>query len=60
MCGDYAETLQALQGWQTSHDPQKAARIEEYQQLARDLESEIAAALRLPSREMKDQPSQKD
>jgi hypothetical protein len=50
MCGDYAETLQALQRWQTSEDPQKTARIEEYQELARALESEIAATLRLPIR----------
>lgn len=55
MCGDYAETLQALQRWQTWEDPQRAARIQEYQELARALESEIAAALRLPSPELKDQ-----
>jgi hypothetical protein len=57
MCGDYVETLQALQRWQMSEDPRKAARIDEYQELARALESEIATALRLPSRELKDQPS---
>lgn len=50
MCGDYAEALQALQGWRMSQDPLKAIRIEEYQELARDLEGEIATALQLPSR----------
>jgi hypothetical protein len=50
MCSDYAEALDALQRWQTSDHPQKAARIEEYQELARALESEIVAALRLPTR----------
>ena len=57
MCGDYAETLRALQRWQTSEDPRKAARIDEYQELARALENEIAAALHLPSPELKDQSS---
>ena len=47
MCGDYAETLQALERWQTSSRPQKAARVEEYRELARALETEIATALRL-------------
>jgi hypothetical protein len=50
MCGDYAETLQALQRWQLSEDPQRTARIEEYRELARALESEIATTLRLPIR----------
>jgi hypothetical protein len=50
MCSDYAEALDALQRWQTSDHPQKAARIEEYQELARALETEIVAALRLPTR----------
>ena len=48
MCGDYAETLEALQRWQASSAPHQAARIEEYRELARALEIEIAAALRLP------------
>lgn len=47
MCGDYAETLQALERWQASSGPQTAARIEEYRELARALETEIAIALRL-------------
>lgn len=47
MCGDYAETLQALERWQASSRPQKAARAEEYRELARALEIEIATALRL-------------
>jgi hypothetical protein len=47
MCSDYAETLEALQRWQASEGPQKAARVEEYQELARALEIEIATALRL-------------
>jgi hypothetical protein len=48
MCGDYGETLEALERWQASDSPQKAARIEEYQELARALEFEIASTLRLP------------
>ena len=48
MCADYAETLEALQRWQASSSPHKAARIEEYRELARALEIEIATALRLP------------
>jgi hypothetical protein len=56
MCADYAETLQALQRWQVSEDPQKAARVEEYQELARALEGEILAALSAPSQHTKDGP----
>lgn len=48
MCRDYADALEALQRWQASERPQKAARVEEYQELARALEIEIATALRLP------------
>jgi hypothetical protein len=54
MCRDYAETLEALQRWQASDGPQRAARIEEYRELARALEIEIATALRLPSQDAKD------
>ena len=54
MCGDYAETLEALERWQTSPGPQKAARVEEYRELARALESEIATALRLTPHDMED------
>jgi hypothetical protein len=50
MCGDYAETLQALQRWRMSEDPRNAARVEEYQEIARALKSEMATALRRPSR----------
>ena len=57
MCSDYAEALDALQRWQTSDHPRKAARVEEYQELARALESEIVAALRLPTRAKDDHPS---
>ena len=46
MCSDYAETLEALRRWQTSSDPHRAARVEEYRQLAEGLEIEILAALR--------------
>jgi hypothetical protein len=46
MCGDYAETLEALRRWQGSRDPHRAARIDEYRQLAEGLEIEILAALR--------------
>ena len=49
MCGDYAETLVALQRWQASDVPQKAARIAEYRELAQALEIEIAKALPLPT-----------
>jgi hypothetical protein len=54
MCGDYAETLQALQRWRASNDSQKAARVEEYEDLARALESEILTALSAPSQKTKD------
>lgn len=49
MCGDYADTLEALQRWQASSGPHKAARIAEYRELAEALEIEIATALRLPT-----------
>jgi hypothetical protein len=48
ICGDYADTLEALQQWEASSGPHKAARIEEYQELARALESEVLTALGLP------------
>ena len=49
MCGDYAETVAALQRWEASSGPHKAARVEEYRELARALEIEIVAALGLPT-----------
>jgi hypothetical protein len=49
MCGDYAETLDALQRWEASSGPHRATRIEEYRELAEALEIEIATALRLPT-----------
>lgn len=49
MCGDYTETLEALQRWQASDSPQRLARIEEYRELAGALEVEIVAALQPPS-----------
>jgi hypothetical protein len=49
LCGDYAETLEALQRWEASSGPYQAARVEEYRELARALEIEIVAALRLPT-----------
>ena len=49
MCGDYADTLEALQRWQASSGPHKAARLAEYRELAEALEIEIATALRLPT-----------
>ena len=49
MCGDYADTLEALQRWQASSGPHQAARIAEYRELAEALEIEIATALRLPT-----------
>jgi len=48
MCGDYVETLQALQRWEASDDPHRTARVEEYRDLARALETEILAALSAP------------
>ena len=48
MCSDYAETLEALRRWQASSDPHRAARIEEYRELAEGLEAEIDTALRSP------------
>jgi hypothetical protein len=49
MCSDYADTLQALQRWQASRGPHKAARIEEYRELARALEIEIVTTLQSPA-----------
>ena len=49
MCSDYVETLEALQRWQASHHAHRAARIEEYRELAEGLETEIVTALRLPT-----------
>ena len=49
MCSDYAETLETLQRWQASHDPRRAARIEEYRELAEGLELEIVTALQSPT-----------
>jgi hypothetical protein len=54
ICGDYADTLEALQRWEASSGPHKAARIAEYQELARALESEVLAALGLPPQDTKD------
>ena len=54
MCGDYAETLDALERWEASSSPQRTARIEEYRELARALEIEIATALRLTPYDTKD------
>jgi hypothetical protein len=56
MCSDYAETLEALQRWQASDVPQKAARTEEYRELAGALETEILAALRFLPLDTKDDP----
>jgi hypothetical protein len=49
MCSDYADTLQALQRWLASRGPHKAARVEEYRELARALEIEIVTTLRSPA-----------
>lgn len=49
MCGDYVVALEALQRWQASDGPHKAARIEEYRELVTALENEMVAALRLPT-----------
>jgi hypothetical protein len=54
ICGDYADTLEALERWQASSGPHKTARIEEYQELARELESEVLTALGLPPQAAKD------
>ena len=50
MCHDYAETLEALERWQASDSPRRAARIEEYRELGGALEVEIFAALSAPPR----------
>jgi hypothetical protein len=54
MCGDYAETLDALQRWEASSGPHRAARIEEYRELARALEHEVLTALGLPPQAAKE------
>ncbi|HSA81694.1 MAG TPA: hypothetical protein VLE23_12810, partial [Geminicoccaceae bacterium] len=46
ICNNYAETLETLQRWEASHGPYRAARIEEYRELAEGLEIEIVAVLR--------------
>lgn len=48
MCHDYAEALEALERWQASDSPRRAARIEEYRELGDELEVEIFAALSAP------------
>jgi hypothetical protein len=57
VCGDYADTLQALQRWQASRGPHRAARIEEYRELARALEIEIVTALGLSPQDTKHGPT---
>jgi hypothetical protein len=57
MCSDYAETLQALERWQASRSPHKAARVEEYRELARALEIEIVTALGLSPQDTMDGPT---
>ena len=54
MCGDYAETLDVLQRWEASSGPHRAARIEEYRELARALENEVLTALGLPPQAAKE------
>lgn len=54
MCGDYAETLDALQRWEASSGPHRAARIEEYRELAQALENEVLTALGLPPQAAKE------
>jgi hypothetical protein len=54
MCSDYGETLEMLQRWQASDGPYRAARIEEYRELAKGLETEIVTALGLPPPATKD------
>jgi hypothetical protein len=56
MCRDYADALDALRRWQASDSPQKAARVEEYRELARALEVEIATALALPPPNTEERP----
>ena len=57
MCSDYAETMQALERWQASRGPHKAARVEEYRELAQALEIEIATVLGLPPQTANDGPA---
>ena len=57
MCGDYADALQALQRWQASRGPYRAARVEEYRDLACALEIEIVTALRSPASRREHDPT---
>jgi hypothetical protein len=52
ICSDYAETIEALQRWEASRGPHKAARVEEYRELAQALEVEIETALGLSPQRM--------
>ena len=54
MCGDYAETLDALQRWEASSGPHRATRIEEYRELAEALEIEVLTALGIPPQAAKE------
>lgn len=46
LCQDYEICVEALRYWSTADGPEAVARIEEYRNLVRELEAEIAADLR--------------
>jgi hypothetical protein len=45
LCEDYGDACEALRRWQISDDRRRQERIEEYQELLRDLEREILREL---------------
>jgi uncharacterized protein YdcH (DUF465 family) len=47
LCEDYGDALEALRRWETSDDPNRQARIEEFARLRLELESEILSELRV-------------
>lgn len=46
LCQEYEMCVDALRYWSTADVPEAVARIEEYRNLVRELEAEIAADLR--------------
>jgi hypothetical protein len=45
LCEDYGEAFEALRRWQVSDDRRRHERVEEYQELLRDLERDILRKL---------------
>ena len=46
LCTDHHEALEALDRWEASTDPRRAARIDEFRRLVAELEQEILTELR--------------